>query len=108
MGEEVAELVALDLKVGTVLVIGVGDKGDALYDLQAISVQPDELPWVVGHDANGREPQVSEDLRADAVVSEIRSKAESLVGLHSIGTTVLESVGPQLVEKSDAPPFLMR
>ena len=56
--------------------------------------------------ADRPEPEVEEDLRADAVVAEVGREAEAFVGLDGVGTRVLERVGLELVEEADAPALL--
>src|SRR5690606_40421548 len=67
---------------------------------------PPDLGGVVGHEADRPDTQVLEDLGADAVLPEIGGETQGVVGLHRIQPLILEGVGPDLVEKADAPAFL--
>src|SRR3954470_15798506 len=105
--EEVAELISLDLEVGAVLVVGIGEKGNPLDDLETISLEPDELARVIRHHAYRGEPQIPEDLRSDAVVAEVGSKAQALVGLHRVRPIILERIRPDFVEQADPASLLI-
>ena len=48
--------------------------------------------------------EIAEDLRADSVVPMIRLKAELVVRFHSVLATVLQLVGPQLVDQAERQP----
>ena len=74
---------------------------------ESVALEADELARIVGHHPDRGEPEVAEDLRADAVVPEVGREAEPLVGLHRVGARVLQRVGAELVEQPDAPALLV-
>ena len=53
-----------------------------------------------------RQPEVDEDLRADAVVAQVGGQAELEVGVDGVEPLLLELVGLELVEQADAAPLL--
>ena len=53
-----------------------------------------------------RQPEIGEDLRADAVVAHVGSEAELEIGVDGVEAAVLQLVGAQLVEQPDAAALL--
>ena len=53
-----------------------------------------------------RQPEVDEDLGADAVVAQVGGQAELEVGVDGVEALLLELVGAQLVEQADAAALL--
>src|SRR6185369_16302408 len=53
------------------------------------------------------EPEIEQDLRADAVLAEVGLETESLVRLDRVGPAILQLVRLELVQQTDAPPFLV-
>src|SRR6476660_9399473 len=102
-----AELVALGAEVVLVVLGRAGDEWYSFHDLEAVALQAHQLPGVVGHDPDGGEPQIPQDLSANTIVPEIRREAKPLVGLHGIVARVLERIRADLVEQADAPAFLI-
>src|SRR5215470_490043 len=83
-GEEVAELVALGAEILPVLGIRGDLDGQPLHDGQAVALEARALRRIVGHQAQVLQPEVHQDLRADAVVAQIRLEAQRGVGLDGI------------------------
>src|SRR5258708_2723730 len=102
-----AELVALGAEVPCVLGVLRLDDGHALLDAEPIPLEPHDLARVVRDGTDGVEPEIEQDLRADAVVAEIRRDAELLVGLDGVCSTVLKLICLELVEEADAPALLI-
>ena len=101
-----SHLFLLHRHIFAVKLICVHDDRHALDDLQAIALQPRALRGIVRQETNGRKPEIGEDLCADAIVAEIRCKAELDVRLDGIAPLILQSVGTHLVCKSDAASLL--
>ena len=96
-----AQLVALRLEVVAVLVVRL-DLDRLLRDgREPEAADPGDLPRVVRQDADRGQPEVGEDLRADAVLARVGLEAELEVGLDRVETLLLELVGAQLVEQPD-------
>src|SRR5690348_912394 len=106
-GEQVPELVALRAQVAGVLGVLRLDDGYALLDAQPVALEADHLARIVGDRSDGLQPEVEQDLRADAVVAQVGGEAELLVGLHRVRSTILQLVRLELVEEADPPPFLV-
>src|SRR6476620_9536557 len=102
-----AALVAIGAEVVLVVLGRAGDEWYSFHDLEAVALQAYQLPGVVGHDPDGGEPQIPQDLTADTVVPEIRREAEPLVGLHGIVARVLGRIRADLVEQAYASAFLV-
>src|SRR5258708_938494 len=102
-----AELVALGAEVPCVLGVLRLDDGHALLDAEPIPLEPHDLARVVRDGTDGVEPEIEQDLRADAVVAEIRREAELLVGLDRVCATILKLICLELVEEADAPALLI-
>ena len=89
------------------MLVGRNLQGHALHDSQAEAFQAVDLAGVVGHHAQLRQAQVSQDLVADAVVAPVRLEAQVHVGLDGVHPLLhLELVGPQLVDQADAAALL--
>ena len=58
---------------------------------QPVALQAGDLLRVVREEADLREAQVDEDLRADAVVAQVRREAEDLVRLDGVEALVLQA-----------------
>ena len=84
----------------------VHDQGHPILHLQAIAAQARNLARVIGDQPQAMDPQVAEDLGADAVVAQVGSKAKPFIGFHRVQSTILEAVGPQFINQADAPALL--
>src|SRR5260221_3241627 len=104
--QDVAELFLLRLQVPPVRIGGRDLDGQAAHDLEAVAFEADELPRVVGEQTDLLHPELDQDLRADAVVALVGLEAERLVGLDRVLALVLELIGHQLVDETDAAPLL--
>ncbi len=104
--QQVPQLVPLGLEVGGARLGGRHLERDALDDLQAVAREADVLVRVVGHQPHAPDPQVAQDLGADAVVALVRPEAELLVRLDRVVALLLELVGPELVDQPDAAALL--
>ena len=106
MVQDVAELVALGPQVAEVVLLRRHLDRHRRGDRQAVALEPDDLARVVGQQADGREAEVGEDLRADAVVAQVGREAELEVGLDRVEALLLQLVGAELVEQADAAALL--
>src|SRR5258707_12477616 len=102
-----AELVALDAEVPCVLGVLRMDDGHALLDAEPIPLEPHDLARIVRDGTDGVEPEIEQDLRADAVVAGIGRETEVLVGLDGVGAPVLKLICLELPEEADAPALLI-
>src|ERR1039458_8574328 len=95
--EQVAHAIALRAQVREVVLRRRALQGDALGDVQPEALEAAELVGIVRHEAHGRDPEVDEDLRADAVFARLGSEPELEVGVHGVAPVLLERVGADLV-----------
>ena len=104
--DRVPHLVALRLEV--IPVLGVGLDLDRLLrdDGEPEAGDAGDLLRIVREHANGREPEVGEDLRADAVLAGVGGEAEPEVRLDGVEALLLELVGAKLVQQADASALL--
>ena len=80
---------------------------DLVGHAQAVALEADDLLRVVRQQADLAEPEVDEDLGADAVVAQVGRQAELQVRVDGVEALLLELVGAQLVEQAD-PAALLR
>ena len=82
--EPMAELVALGLEVAAVLGVRRHLDRHLLDHLEAEALDAGDLLRVVREDADRREPEVGEDLRADPVLARVGREAELEVRLDRV------------------------
>src|SRR5579884_1591980 len=104
--EQVPHLLLLRQQVA--LVLGAHRRLDLLHvhDLQPERLEPHALRGVVGHEPHAPHAEVYQDLRADAVVAGVGREAQVDVGLDGVHAPVLQLVGADLVDQTDAAPLL--
>src|SRR5215470_9952255 len=105
-GEEVTHLLALGHEVALVALGGRNLDRHALDDLEAVPLDAHDLLRVVREDAQALRAEVDQDLRADAVVSQIGLEAQGVIGFDRVLAVVLQLVRAKLVQEPDPPPFL--
>src|SRR5688572_29960667 len=102
-----SELVSLGLQVPGVLIVRRLLEGHAITEPQAVALESNHFARIVRDRANGAEPQIQEDLRADSVVAKVGLEAQPLVRLDGVCPFVLQLIRLELVEESDASAFLI-
>src|SRR2546426_2048676 len=104
--QEVPELVALCAEVFPVGLRRWDLDGYALGDVKTVSLETDDLLRIVGQELQVLDPEIHEDLGADAVVAQVGMEAQRRVGFDRVLALVLKLVGAHLVEKPDPAPLL--
>src|SRR5450830_1062866 len=99
------ELISFSRQVALVLGVGRNDDRHLLDDSQSVTGDT-QLARVVGEQTDCREPEIDEDLVADPPFSLVGAEAELKVGLDRVVSPLLQLVGLELVEQTDAAPFL--
>ena len=99
--ERVSELVSLGSQIRDVLRVGRLLDRDLIGDRQAVALQRLDLLRVVGEDPDRAEPEVDQDLRADAEVAQVRRQPEALVRLDRVEPLLLQAVGAKFVQQTD-------
>src|SRR5882672_195270 len=87
--QQVPELVALGAEV---FPVGLGRRNldwHALGDVQTVALEADDLLRVVGQELQVLDPEVDQDLGADAVIAQVGVKAERGVGLDRVLAHIL-------------------
>src|SRR6266567_4902227 len=102
----VAELVTFRGEVARVLLRRRRLDRHLLDHLETEPLDTGDLLRIVRKDADRRQAELREDLVADPVVAHVRLKPELEVRFHRVEAVLLELVGAQLVEKTDAAAFL--
>src|ERR1051325_10389089 len=74
-----------------------------LDDCESVAFQPDDLPRIVREQADFLHAEIAQNLRADAVVSEVFLETELKVRLDGVQPLVLQRVRLYLVREPDAP-----
>ena len=95
-------------KVMDVRFLGVDFNGNALDDRQAVPFNPDDLSRIISHETDLPESQTDQDLRANAIIPQVRLKPQLEIGLDGVTTLVLKMVGFDLVQQPNAPPLLIQ
>ena len=90
--DRVAELLTFRGEVALVLGVGLDLERHLLDDGEPVAVEPRELPRVVREDADRRQPEVGEDLVADAPLPRVGREPEREVRLDRVEAGRLELV----------------
>src|SRR4029079_9285983 len=104
--QDVSELIPLGGQIAPVLLVGSDLDRHLLDHLQPEAVDARELPRIVREDADRGQPEVGEDLVADAVLARILGQPELDVGLDGVHPLLLQLVRLELVEEPDAAALL--
>jgi len=79
---------------------------NALHHLEPVSFQSFDLAGIVGQQPHAPHAEIFQNLRANAVIPQIRRKTETQIGVHRVQSLFLQLVGLQLVNEADAAAFL--
>src|ERR1039457_81615 len=104
--EDVPHLGLLRRQVIARSVRGRDFERDALDDLEAVAVDRDVLGRVVREETDLPYAEVPQNLAADAVVADVGRETELLVRGHRVEALLLQLVGAQLVDETDAAALL--
>src|SRR5688572_10449867 len=102
-----SELVLLGLQIASGEVGRRNFQRNRVGNRQPVTLQPDELPWIVREKPHGLHAEVAENLSADSVIALVRLEPQPLVRLDRIETAVLQLVRADLVRQPDAAAFLI-
>ena len=83
------------------------DAGDSLGHLNAGVFQGRDFVGVVGEQAHALYLEVEQDLGRHFVITQVGFKPQAFVRFHGVGAAVLQLIGAEFVEQSNAAPFLM-
>ena len=72
--------------------------GNALDHTKPVSLDPDYLSRVIGHQSDVSKSEINQDLSSDPIIPEVRLEPQSQVGLDGITTFILKLVGSDLVQ----------
>src|SRR3954471_20161970 len=100
--EQVAHALPLRPEVVDVLRVRLRLERHAADDLEPEALEPAALRGVVRHEPHRRDPEVDQDLRADAVLTAVDGQPEIDVGVDGVAALVLEPVRAELVADADA------
>ena len=73
---------------------------------QAIPFQSNDLARIIGQETDLFDAQINQDLRADAVITQIRQESQRFIGLDGIEPLVLQIISLELIDQADASSFL--
>ena len=105
--QDVPHPLLLRFQITNIVFVGLNHDGDPLGDGDAVSLQTHNLFGVVGHQAHLPDTQIYQDLRANAIIPQIRLEAQLDIGIHRIHPALLKLIGPDLIDQPDATAFLM-
>src|SRR5262249_27286993 len=77
-------------------------------DADAVGLQASDLLGIVGEQADALDTEVAQDLRADAIVTQVFAEAQLEVRLDRVPPAILQGIRADLVGESDATAFLMQ
>lgn len=104
--EEVSHFFVLGVHVELVFLVASHLNGFPADDFQSESVQPFDFKRVVRHQNHLAHPEVGEYFGAGSVFAEVGFETEGEIGFHGVHPFVLQVVGFQFIDESDAPSFL--
>ena len=94
----VPELLFLRPQVFEIIRIRCDLEGQSLHDLDTITTDTRALDWIIRQDPNLPDPEISENLGPDTVVTKVGTETQSMIGLHRVEAfAILEFIGPDLI-----------
>lgn len=96
----------LGVHVVEIVRIGVNLYRHILDHLETITLKPDALDRVVGHQAHLTDSQQVENLRTDAIIAFVGAMTEMDVCLHRVKAFLLQLVSADFIHQAYAPAFL--
>ena len=106
--KEVAHLGVLGIHVELILLVGGNLYRLATDNFQAEAVDAAYLLRIVGHQTQLMDAKVGKDAGTRAVFAQVGGKAKGYVGFYGVHTLILQVVGAELVDESDATAFLTK
>ncbi len=90
------------------LVVRIQARGDrlALTDGDTITGKGIDLARVVGHQLESADAEMLQHRHTDIVAAHVSPETEALIGFDGIGAAILQLIGANLVEQTDAAAFL--
>src|SRR5687768_6430469 len=77
--QQMSELVTLRIEIRAIMVGRSNLNRLAPGNLQSIAFETDDLAWIIREQADGRKPDVEQNLRADSVIPQVRLEPEARV-----------------------------
>ena len=78
----------------------------ALGDTDAVAFEGNHFVRVVGQQPDGSETELPQHFRSRQIDPLVGVEPQLLVGVERVETSILQPIGPQLVDEPDAPSFL--
>src|SRR5580658_2133647 len=104
--EQMAAPRLLGLEIKSVVVVGLDRIGHPFGHGDAVALDGFDLGRVVGQEADPVETQLAPDFGGRLVDPLIGFKSQLLIGLDRVQARILQAVGTQLVDQTDAPALL--
>src|SRR5260221_10107795 len=105
--ELVPELLFLGLQIPPRRCVGRNFQRQPLGYREAVSLDADELARIITQKPHRPNPQLAQNLNADAVIPLIGLESEPFVGFDRVEPLVLQLVGANLVREADSPSLLV-
>src|SRR6266498_4039509 len=103
---EMTGLCSLRLQVKKIVFVRLHDMRNTSIHMDAILCKLVNLLWVVGHQLDGLNLKRHQHMCRNGVIAFIIAKTKRKVRLHRIETLILQAVGANFVNETDASPFL--
>src|ERR1041385_7348383 len=100
------ELVPLGTQIFLVMRVWCYFDRHVLHNFKTITHQANALLRIIGNKPDLRNTKVVQDLRTNTVVAIVHIESKLEISFHSIESLLLQFIGPQFIEKTDATPLL--
>ena len=106
VSEQMAAAEGLGSEIGLVMVIAGHDMGNSLDHLDTTSSQLGHFIRVVGHQTYPVEAEPTQHFSCREIEALVGIEPKPLIGVQRVVALILELIGPQFVDETDAAPFL--
>ena len=103
-----AGTIRLGFKIKSIVWVGGQQMRNASGNLHAVTLELANFVWVVGHETHGLHVQAVEHVGRHGIISFIIPKTQGKIRFHRVQTLVLQRVSADLVDQSNASPFLTK
>src|SRR5690348_12173109 len=94
------------LKVSGVMRVRFAPNWHLLDHLNPITLKPYHLLWIIRQETKLADPEIIENLRADAIIAQVAGEPESGVRFHGIETFLLQLICVNFCREPDPAAFL--
>lgn len=106
--EQVAHLGILSVHIELIFLVASHLDRLATHNLQAETIQTIDLGRIIGHEAQLMNAQIGKDGGSGSVFAQVGRKAQCQVCLDRVHALILQAIGPQLIDQTNASTFLTK